>query len=133
MAMASGASNPDPTPLTRGYAAVVRSEMALQTPIVTQAEIAQAIGVSPSTVSRMLSGKLSIATEHLEAMCKTLRLDLLEVTREAMALAAEESKRAILDGSTTRQSRTIAAHSRPGHEPSRSRVPGASRTRRRDS
>lgn len=131
--MASAASNPTPTPLTRGYAAVIRSAMARQTPVVTQADVARAIGVSPSTISRMLSGKLSIATENLEAMCNMLRLDLLDVTREAMAIAAEESRQEILDDSATKPSRTTVAHSRPEHAPSQSRVVRASRTRRNHS
>ena len=131
--MASGASNPDPTPLTRGYAAVIRSAMARQTPPMTQTELAQLAGRSDSTISRMLSGKRSIATEDVQAICGALRLDLLDVTREAMAIAAEESRQSTLDDSARKPSRTSAAHSRPEHALSRSRVSGASRTRRNHS
>lgn len=130
--MASAASNPTPTPLTRGYAAVIRSAMARQTPVVTQADVARAIGVSPSTISRMLSGKLSIATENLEAMCNMLRLDLLEVTREAMELAAQENRQRILDEPVPRPL-DIGVPTIPAHEPGRSRAAGARRTRRRHS
>ena len=130
--MASAASNPTPTPLTRAYAAVIRSEMAKRTPVVSQAQVARAIGVSPSTISRMLSGKLSIATEYLEAICNMLRLDLLEATREAMEIAAEENRQATLGEPAPRQLDTgvppIAAHA-----PGRSRAVGAKGTRPRHS
>lgn len=130
--MASAASNPTPTPLTRGYAAVIRSAMARQTPVVTQADVARAIGVSNSTVSRMLSGKLSIATENLEAMCNMLRLDLLEATREAMEIAAEENRRVTLGEPAPRPLDT-GVPARKAHGSTRSRAVGAKGTRPRHS
>lgn len=69
--------------LTRQVASTVRAAMAKFN--VTQAEMAAAVGVSQSQLSKMVRGTRPIDIDQLDAMCRALGLDTGTVVADAEA------------------------------------------------
>lgn len=75
--------NTTPRAITREIARVIKGRMASYN--VTQAEMAGAVGVDQSQLSKMIRGQRQITIDQLERMCHMVDLELPKVVADASA------------------------------------------------
>lgn len=74
-------ARPEPSAITKEVAAILTGALARRG--LEQQELAAAVGISRSQISRMLAGNKHWDVDQLGAACDFLGLDVLDVLREA--------------------------------------------------
>lgn len=73
----------NPGPLSRAVAAILEAERQAQG--LSQTELGAAVGLSQSQMSKLLRAERAFLVDHLDAVCTTLGLDIVDVVRTASA------------------------------------------------